>query len=85
MAYQKFALYNVVGAVLWTGICTGAGFLFGNIPVIHDNFSLVVLGIIFVSVLPVVYEILAAGGARRRAGRSGRVCRVGGSLTVRFH
>ena len=85
MAYQQFALYNVVGALLWTSICTFAGYCFGNIPMIHENFSLVVLGIIAVSVLPVVFELLMAyrsGG--RKGGRSGSVSRVGGSLIVRF-
>ena len=60
MSYTKFWVYNVVGALLWTGLCTGAGFLFGNIPSVHDNFSLVVLGIVVVSVLPVVYEFISA-------------------------
>ena len=73
MAYQQFALYNVFGALLWTGICTLAGYCFGNIPVIHENFSLVVLGIIAVSVVPVVFELLMAGKARGSTGRSGRV------------
>ena len=85
MAYQQFAVYNVVGALLWTSICTFAGYCFGNIPIIHENFSLVVLGIIAVSVLPVVFELLMvyrSGGPK--GGRSGKVERVGGSLTVRF-
>lgn len=85
MAYQQFAVYNVLGALLWVGICTFAGYCFGNIPMIHENFSLVVLGIILVSVLPVVFELLMAhrnGG--RHGGRSGSVARVGGSLVVRF-
>jgi membrane-associated protein len=56
MPYRTFAFYNVVGAILWVGICAGAGYLFGNIPVVKDNFELVVLGIIGVSVLPLVYR-----------------------------
>jgi membrane-associated protein len=58
MPYRTFAIYNVVGAVAWVGICAGAGFLFGNIPVVKDNFELVVLGIVGVSVLPLVYEVV---------------------------
>lgn len=58
MPYRTFAVYNVVGAVAWVGICAGAGFLFGNIPVVKDNFELVVLGIVGVSVLPLVYEVV---------------------------
>jgi membrane-associated protein len=56
MPYRAFAFYNVTGAILWVGICTGAGYLFGNIPVVKENFELVVLGIVIVSVLPLVYE-----------------------------
>jgi membrane-associated protein len=56
MPYPSFAFYNVTGAILWVGICAGAGYLFGNIPVVKENFELVVLGIIVVSVLPLVYE-----------------------------
>lgn len=58
MPYRQFAIYNVTGAVLWVGICTFAGYLFGNIPIIKQNFSLVVLGIVFVSVLPIAFEVL---------------------------
>ena len=60
MPYRSFMFYNVTGCVLWVGLCTGAGFLFGNIPVVKENFELVVLGIIGVSVLPIVYEVVRA-------------------------
>jgi membrane-associated protein len=56
MRYTAFALYNVVGAILWVGICVGAGYAFGNVPVIKDNFSLVALGIVAVSMLPMIAE-----------------------------
>jgi len=69
MSYGAFAFYNVTGAILWVTLCMGAGLLFGNIPIVNDNFSLVTLGIVFVSVLPMVIEILrsrrAPGGDRR--------------------
>ncbi len=58
MPYRTFAFYNVTGAVAWVGICAGAGYVFGNIPVVKDNFELVVLGIVGVSVLPILYELL---------------------------
>ena len=58
MSYPAFALYNVAGALAWVGICLGAGYLFGNVPFVRDNFSLVALGIIFVSLLPMVFEFL---------------------------
>lgn len=56
MSYAKFGLYNVVGAIAWVGICVGAGYAFGNIPIVKDNFSLVALGIVIVSLLPAVIE-----------------------------
>jgi membrane-associated protein len=58
MTYPTFAFYNVTGAILWVGVCVGAGWLFGNVPIVKNNFSLVALGIIFVSVLPAVVEYL---------------------------
>ena len=39
MSYRVFAIYNVTGAILWVGICVGAGYLFGNIPVVKANFD----------------------------------------------
>ena len=56
MRYPVFALYNVAGGVLWVGICVGAGYLFGNVPVIKNNFSLVALGIVAVSMIPMLVE-----------------------------
>jgi len=58
MTYATFAFYNVVGAILWVGVCVSLGYVFGNVPIVKQNFSLVMLGIIFVSVLPAVYEVL---------------------------
>jgi len=58
MPYRTFAIYNVAGAIAWVGICVGAGYLFGNIPVVKENFELVVIGIVAVSVLPIVVELL---------------------------
>jgi membrane-associated protein len=58
MSYPSFALYNVTGAITWVGICLGAGYLFGNVPVVKENFSLVALGIVMVSLLPMAFEIV---------------------------
>ncbi|MGQ0733504.1 MAG: DedA family protein [Acidobacteriota bacterium] len=60
MTYRHFAFYNITGAILWVGICAGAGYLFGNIPVVKDNFELVVLGIIAVSLIPLAVEMVNA-------------------------
>jgi membrane-associated protein len=56
MRYATFALYNVAGGALWVGICLGAGYLFGNVPVVKNNFSLVALGIVAVSMIPMLVE-----------------------------
>jgi membrane-associated protein len=58
MTYRTFAVYNVAGALIWVGVCVGAGYAFGNVPIIKQNFSLVMVGIVFVSVLPAAYEFL---------------------------
>lgn len=56
MSYPAFALYNVTGALAWVGVCIGAGYAFGNVPVVKENFSLVAIGIVIVSMLPMVFE-----------------------------
>jgi len=58
MSYPSFAFYNVAGAVAWVGLCVGSGFVFGNVPIVQDNFSLVALGIVAVSMLPMLVEYL---------------------------
>lgn len=60
MTPASFVLYNAVGAIAWVSLCLGAGWFFGNIPIIRDNFSLVTVGIVVVSVLPMVYELIAS-------------------------
>lgn len=60
MNYRYFLMYNVVGAFLWVFICTFLGYFFGNIPIVKDNFSTVLLIIIFLSVLPAIFGILQA-------------------------
>lgn len=58
MNYRYFLFYNVTGAAIWVGICTTLGYLFGNIKIIKDNFSMVLLLIIFISVLPALFSII---------------------------
>jgi len=66
MRSHSFVLFNLVGAVGWVGLCLGAGLLFGNVPIVKENFSLVTIGIVAVSLLPMVVEYL-----RHRAARAG--------------
>jgi len=65
MAYRRFLAYNVGGAVLWVVLLTYAGYFFGNIPFVKQNLTLVIIGIIVLSILPGVVEYLRH---RARAG-----------------
>ncbi len=60
MEYRRFILYNASGGAVWVAGFTLMGYFFGNLPWVKTNFSLVVLAIIFLSVLPVVTELLKA-------------------------
>ncbi|MBC8105056.1 MAG: DedA family protein [Anaerolineae bacterium] len=66
MTYRRFLCYNVAGAVLWITSVTYAGYLFGNIPWVKANFHWVVLGIIIVSVLPMVIQFLRERAKSKR-------------------
>ena len=58
MTASTFLTYNIVGAIIWVLVCAGAGYAFGNVPIIKENFSLVAIGIVFVSLLPIAIEFL---------------------------
>ena len=58
MAYPRFLSYNVAGGVLWIASLTYAGYLFGNIPWVKNNFSVVVLGVVVVSLFPLAIEFI---------------------------
>jgi len=60
MNYQKFILFNVVGGILWVLIATLSGYFFGNIPFVRENFSLVIIGVILISILPIIFEFAKA-------------------------
>lgn len=57
MSYGKFISYNVIGGIAWVAIFTFMGYFFGNLPFVQDNFSLVVIAIILISVVPAFIEI----------------------------
>ena len=58
MTYSTFAFYNVTGALIWVGVCTLAGYAFGNVPIVRDNFTFVALGIVLFSMIPLLVEFL---------------------------
>jgi membrane-associated protein len=69
MRSHSFVFFNIIGATAWVGLCLGAGVLFGNVPVVKENFSLVTIGIVFVSILPMIVEYVRARA--RSAGKAG--------------
>lgn len=68
MNYGRFFAYNVFGAILWVGIFVGLGYFFGNLPFVKENMKVVILGIIVVSVLPIVWEVGKAWLEKRKVG-----------------
>jgi membrane-associated protein len=58
MTYWRFISYNVIGGVAWIALFTFGGYFFGNIPVVKDNFTLVILAIIFISLIPIMIEFV---------------------------
>ena len=58
MNYQQFLSYNVIGGLLWVCIATLSGYIFGNIKFVRENFSLVVIGVVLISLIPIVFEIV---------------------------
>ena len=58
MKVSTFVIYNIAGGLLWTAVCVGAGYAFGNVPIIKENFSLVALGIVGLSMIPIFLEII---------------------------
>jgi len=67
MSYTRFAMFNVTGAFVWITAFLFAGYWFGNLPVVEENFSLVILAIIGLSLLPIAIEFLKARSERARA------------------
>jgi len=60
MTYSHFLTYNIVGGLVWIFSLSFLGFFFGELPIVKKNFSLVVFGIIFISILPIVWEFVKA-------------------------
>jgi len=58
MGYKKFLHYNVIGGLSWISICLFGGYLFGNIPLVKQNFTMVILAIVVISILPALIEYI---------------------------
>jgi len=76
MRYPRFLAYSLMGGAVWVSGFLWAGYFFGNLPVVRENFGLVVLGIIGLSVVPVITGMLRDRGNRQRA--TGRGQQAGG-------
>ena len=65
MQYRKFVFYNILGAFLWTSLFIFGGYFIGNIPFVKENFEIAIMGIIFVSVLPMIIEYINSRRKRK--------------------
>ena len=57
MKYMKFLAYNIIGGILWVALFVFGGYYFGNIPIVKDNFSIVIIIIIIASIIPIIIEV----------------------------
>jgi membrane-associated protein len=66
MTYPKFIAYNVIGGLAWVALFTFGGYFFGNLPVVQENFTFVILAIIFISILPAIIEVIRSRQEARK-------------------
>ena len=67
MTYRHFIAYNIIGGFVWIYLFTYAGYFFGALPVVQKNFKIVILAIIFLSILPIVFEFIRARREAKKA------------------
>lgn len=67
MYYPKYIGFSLVGSLLWVGVCVGAGYFFGNIPIVKENFSLVVIALVLIPGIPAVVTVAKHLWQRRKA------------------
>jgi membrane-associated protein len=58
MEFPKFMIFNVIGGVLWVGVCMFAGVFLGEIPIVRERFELAILGLVVISVAPLIFEFV---------------------------
>ena len=66
MSHLRYQIYNVIGSLLWVLLLVPAGYFFANVPFVKNNFSVVVLGIVFLSILPGIIGVVRAWAAPKR-------------------
>lgn len=66
MSHLRYQIYNVIGSLLWVLLLVPAGYFFANVPFVKNNFSAVVLGIVFISILPGIIGAVRARAATKR-------------------
>jgi len=69
MTYWKFLSYNIIGGIGWVALFVFGGYFFGNIPLVKNNFSLVIMAIIAISLMPMIVELIRARRAKRATRR----------------
>ena len=67
MSYGRFITYNVIGGLAWTALFTFVGYFFGNLEIVQKNFSLVIVAIVLISVLPILVEVIKNPLAKKKA------------------
>jgi membrane-associated protein len=70
MTYGRFITYNIIGGLVWTALFTFSGYFFGNLEIVKNNFSLVIVAIIVISVIPVLTELVKSRMNKKEAGLS---------------
>jgi Uncharacterized membrane-associated protein len=58
LKYNNFIKHNVIGAIAWVALCCGAGYFFGNMPFVKEHFSMIIIGIIIISLIPAIVGII---------------------------
>jgi membrane-associated protein len=66
MTYWQFITYNIIGGLLWPALFVTTGYFFGNMPIVKEYFSLVIIAIIVISVIPIMIEIIRVWRGKRK-------------------
>jgi membrane-associated protein len=67
MSYGRFITYNIIGGLVWTALFTFVGYFFGNLEIVQKNFSLVIVAIVLISVVPILFEMIKNQLSKKKA------------------